>query len=199
MRFLGIGARWQRPPDSQLEGAATTAPDWEAATFSLEVQLRHIDRATITAQSFLGALTLSAALAGPLLVIGARRSLLYGIFGLLLIAYLAVLGNAIRHCMRATYRRIVKSESFNNPLHYIHIASKFASGAAYSEHARRRDHEDRIRDVYEYVWLTATVMADRRKEIHRAIRWTIASFLLLGFLVVFRFIIALVLEPTPPV
>ena len=191
--MLFLGAK-RRRPDSQVELPSTVPPDWAAAAFALELQYRHIDRATITSQSFLGALTLSAALAGPLLVMGVQGSLLYGIFGLLLITYLVVLGVAIRNCMRSTYRRIVRSESFDNSLHYIHIASNFASGAAYSEVALKQENEQRVRELYEYVWLTATVMADRRKEIHKAIRWTMASLLLLGFLVIFRFIISFVLE-----
>jgi hypothetical protein len=191
MQFFGTK---RRRPDSRIKPSSTTSPDLAAAAFALELQYRHIDRAAITAQSFLGALTLSAALAGPLLVIGVRRSLPYGFFGLLLIGYLAVLGIAIRHCIRSTYRRFPTSESFENLLHYIYIASRFASPAEYSDVAVKQQSEQRVRELYEYVWLTAIVMAERRRDIHKAIRWTMASLLLLGCLVVFRFVIAFVFE-----
>jgi hypothetical protein len=188
MNLPGLLAGRTRPPSiAQSHHNMPAAPkEWERASFALEVQLRHIDRATHIAQSLLAVLTLTGALAGPLLVIGAGRSLLDGLFGALLIVYLTTLGNAVRHCMHVTWRRMVSSESFDNPLHFHYIA-KFKTGDEYVSYLQGQRGEDWLSQTQAYAWLMARVMNCKRSDIRKAIRWTMLSLLLLASLVVFRF------------
>jgi hypothetical protein len=163
--------------------------EWESAALALDVQFRQHERATLIAQSLLGVLTLSAALAAPLVLIGVKQSIIDGALGLLLISYPTILGNAIRHCLNAAYLRMKVAESFENSIHYQHI-SRFHSASEYLEKLGKQRDKDRLREIQAYSWLVATAMMARRLEIQKAIRWTMLSFLFLGLLVVFRFIVA---------
>jgi hypothetical protein len=191
MAFFGIGGRNQGLLRTQLDQTQVSSQEWESAILALEVQFRQHERATLVAQSLLGALTLSAALSAPLLVLGVKRSIIDGIFGLLLLLYLAILGNTIRHCLNAAYLRMRVSESFENSLHYQHI-SRSCSSSEYVGNLSKQSDEDRLRETQAYAWLVATAMRERRREIQKAIRWTMLSFSFLGLLVVFRFAVAFI-------
>ena len=188
MPFLGIGGR-QGAFRTDSDHTQDSSQEWEAAVLTLDVQFRQHERATLIAQSLLGVLTLSAALAAPLVLIGVKQSIIDGALGLLLIIYLTILGNAIRHCLKAAYLRMKVAESFENSIHYQHI-SRFRSASEYLEELGKQRDEDRLREIQAYSWLVAKVMMSRRDEIQKAIRWTMLSFLFLGLLVVFRFVVA---------
>ena len=164
---------------------------WRAASISLDLQMRQIDRATSIAQTLLLVLTLSTALAAPLLVIGATRSTLNVLFGLALVLYLAVLANAIRYCLHIAYRRMPISEDFENYQHYVYIAKEFKTKDKYLDYLRDVDEKGKwLSDIHTNIWLISVAMDEKREAIHKAMRWTRLSLFGLGLLVMLRLAIS---------
>src|SRR5919109_3753868 len=120
--------KWRRSlsksEDNQLEDT------WELAKSVYELQYPELQRVTAIAGSLLTAVTLSAALAAPLLVLGIRRSLLDALFGIGLLAYLLCLGNAIRYALRILYSPLAKEPVVHGVFNLRHVAT-FADAEEY--------------------------------------------------------------------
>lgn len=111
----------------------------EVIALAYEIQYQELMRSVAIAQGLVSAVTLSAALASPLLLIGARRSPSNTVFGLLLILYLGTLGNSLRHafwafCTKPIFRPAVRTSPTPGFMTHLFI-STFESPQKYREYS----------------------------------------------------------------
>lgn len=167
--------------------------DWDLIKVSYDLQYRELERATSIAQGLVSAVTLSAALASPLLVIGLKRSILDAIFGGLLLIYLAVLGNAVRHAFWVFATKPVfggmPSPEVAGFFNHRSIV-EFATPTAFREYFTRLTDQEKFNYVIEQTWADAKLANRKFVAITRTIRWTAISFMFLASLVMLRFLIA---------
>lgn len=164
--------------------AEEPVPQWDAAALSFEYQFRQLERADTTAQSLITTLTLSAALAGPLLT-ASGFSEVGAWFGLPLLVWLAVTGMALKHAFSVVYSAKGHRPPGDGWLHYSHIA-RFEDPDAFVAYLTDRPHMQQRDDLLAVMWVLATVVTEKADAVGRCIRWTGASMALLGGLIVLR-------------
>lgn len=200
--MTGVNLRWrdrwqklqryldgfERAPISTLPEDRTveSASQWECAQVTFEHMHRNLERADSATQSLLSAVTLSAALAGPLLLLNIGHTALDAAFGAMLVIYIVALGNAIRHALRTVYTPTRLSEAYEGPFHHYHIG-KFNRGEDYVAYmaGNRMDYGQHL--LMES-WVAATVMRKKLVAMRRTVRWTAISLALLGILIIARFL-----------
>lgn len=165
----------------------------EVIALAYEIQYQELMRSVAIAQGLVSAVTLSAALASPLLLIGARRSPSNAVFGLLLILYLGTLGNSLRHafwafCTKPIFRPAVRTSPTPGFMTYLFI-STFESPQKYQEYFRSLSEEARLDHLIDQTFTDANLVKAKFVALSKTIQWSALSFGLLAMLVLFRFAI----------
>ena len=169
------------------DNGSSLQASWDSAKVTYDMHYQELQRVTSVAASLLTAVTLSAALAGPLLVTGIERTLLDGIFGLGLLGYLLCLSNAIGHALRVLYSPLGR-EPVPGLFNPRNIAARFSTIAEYEEYFRRSTREEQITDLIAQTWVYAQLVNLKVISAKNAAQWTRISLLTLSGLILLRYL-----------
>jgi hypothetical protein len=166
--------------------------DLEVARFIFDVQLRQLERSSFTAQGLIAAVTITAAIASPLLVAGVHRSAGAIVYGVLIVVYLGSLAVAVRASLSVLFTRSGHIPKGHGILHYGHISS-YPTPAAFADRFEQLgDRQELTREILDEVWSLAQVVQIKATKIGSAAVAGAVSLILLGMLVVARFILNII-------
>lgn len=146
-----------------------------------------------TGQGLIAAVTLSAALSSPLLILGTEKTWPNVGFGIALMLYLVIIASAVRHAFVVLHSPIQATEipsAGHGVMHWQSIAAH-PSPEAYSESLQSITQADRLSSLIEQDWIAARLISDKVDHTRKAIRWAAASLLMLAVLILLRFVIVL--------
>lgn len=147
--------------------------------------MRQLERASGTAQALLSAVTLSGALAGPLLAIGLEPDtfgyLLAGLVGV----YLVLLAVAVRACLGVIYTRQGDDPAAVSVLHYRHIAAH-DSAEVYAQRVLGMSDHEQITGLLSDCFVVSQVVTAKAARAASAVRWTGMTLGVLALLVLVK-------------
>lgn len=158
-----------------------------AAQLTFDLQFRQLQRSDTAAQSLILAVTLSAALATPLIIstadfVGFAAALL----ALTLIVYLLSAGAAVLLAMRVLYSPQGNRPPGESWLHYSHISAYTQAG--YIDRLSNMSSNEMLLGILENTYVLARVVDSKAQAVGRAVRWTRWSFAMLGILLLARYL-----------
>lgn len=159
------------------------------AALALDIQLRQIERAVAAATGLIAGLTLSAALAAAVLLIGVQRSRAEAFFAVGLALYLVTLQRGVHEALHVIYSADGAKPSGVGRFHYHHIRQWCRPGCFIDE-AIKMSERGTAREVWEQVWLAAGPAQRKAQHLAAATRWIGWNFSTLAVLILIRFLLA---------
>ncbi len=152
-----------------------------------ETQLRQLERTGLGAQALLSAVTLSGALAGPLLVLGLTKDVWGYVTAALIAVYLGLLAGAVRACLGVIYTRAgdVPFGFGQSVLHYRRIVEAGPS-ANFAQTVLSMSDRDQLTAVLKDSYVISVVLLSKTGRMKAAVTWTSAALSVLALIVLAR-------------
>lgn len=163
--------------------AYSEVPDFELARFVYNAQVQQIERAGVTAQALIYALTLLAAFSSPLVVAKPAPGKIGLAIGITLLLFFVSIAAAAFWTLRVMYvgrgqAAEVSPDDEVRPFLYSADIAQFASPADFGAYASALTDGDQLAQLYRQSWQLAHLAQRKSRATVYAVKWTMAALLL---------------------
>jgi len=117
------------------------------------------------------------------------------VFGGCLLLYLVFVGIAVQRSIRALYSPLTNTYLVPSFLNHRYVATTFKDANSYLEHFSQLTPQEKLEQVVKQTWVDAKLMNRKRDAVGSAVRWVQLSLLMLGLLVLRKYVTLVVQSP----